>query len=112
GEQFKILDPATPPVRPTGIQRLRVNGGGIAFGLVLGLAIAALLEFRDKTFRSTEDVLGVLKLPVLALVPELIGALERRRARRRTMVLSAASACAVITAAYGAWALQLWKYVK
>jgi polysaccharide chain length determinant protein (PEP-CTERM system associated) len=112
GEQFKILDPARPPVRPTGIQRLRVNGGGLAVGLLVGLALAALLEFRDQTFKTTDEVLGVIRLPVLALVPALVSQLDTRRERRRVMLMSGVSVSAVIAAAYGAWAMQLWKFIK
>ena len=112
GEQFKILDPATPPVRPTGIQRLRVNAGGMAVGLMLGLCLAALLEFRDTTFNNNDDVVGVLRLPVLAVVPELVNAGQRRREWQRTIAMSAAGVCVVAAAAYGGWLMALWKFVK
>ena len=52
GEQFRVLDPARPPVRPTGVNRMQLNAMGAAAGLMLGVALAALLEFRDRTFHS------------------------------------------------------------
>ncbi len=64
GEQFRVLDPARPPVRPTGVNRMQVNAMGAAAGLMLGVALAALLEFRDRTFHSAQDVQDVLQLPI------------------------------------------------
>jgi polysaccharide chain length determinant protein (PEP-CTERM system associated) len=111
GEQFRVLDPARMPVRPTGIRRIQVNAAGAAIGLVLGLAVAALLEFRDQTFRTTGDVADVLKLPVVALVPYVMTGDDRRLQRRHRLLAVAGVAVAVLAGAYGAWALQLWKHV-
>jgi polysaccharide chain length determinant protein (PEP-CTERM system associated) len=112
GEQFKILDPARPPVRPTGLRRLQVNGAGAALGLAFGFGLAALLEFRDRTFKKSEDVREVIKLPVLAELPHLTSELERNRARRTMTLAAAAAVLAVSVAGYGMYALQLWKFVK
>jgi hypothetical protein len=111
GEQFKVLDPARPPVRPTGVRRLQVNGAGVAIGLVLGLALAALLEYRDRTFKEADDIRDVIKLPVLSEIPYLATDLQRQHARRMTMLTSAAAIVATIAGGYGVYALQLWKFV-
>ena len=111
GEQFRILDPARTPVKPTGVNRLEVNALGAAIGLAIGLALAALLEFRDRTFRGTSDVIDVLKLPVIALVPHVVSTEERRRQRIRALLTSAAAALVTVAGAYGFWTLQLWKFV-
>jgi len=55
--------------------------GGILGGLVLGLTLVAFLEYRDSSFKSEEEVLRVLSLPVLALVP-VIGTPEPARGSR------------------------------
>ena len=36
---------------------------------MVGLALAAFLEYRDASFRSQDDVTTVLSLPVLAQIP-------------------------------------------
>ena len=36
GEQFRVLDPARPPLRPIGVKRIQINAAGAAAGLVLG----------------------------------------------------------------------------
>ena len=69
GERFRIVDPAGVPVHPLESMRIRYNAGGLAVGLLLGLGLAALLEVRDRSFRSDADVIEVLALPVLATVP-------------------------------------------
>src|SRR4029077_7311281 len=37
GEQFKVLDPARAPERPFSPNRLQIDVGGVAVGLMLGL---------------------------------------------------------------------------
>jgi polysaccharide chain length determinant protein (PEP-CTERM system associated) len=77
GEQFRVLDPANLPERPTFPNRYLFAGGGFGGGLVLGLMIAGLLEFRDKAIQSEADVQFFLELPTLALVPALVPGASR-----------------------------------
>jgi capsular polysaccharide biosynthesis protein len=112
GEQFRVLDPARPPVRPVGVRRLQVNAMASFAGLALGLALAALVEFRDTTFRSAGDVLDVLQLPLLASVPYVMIEPDRRRLRRLRRLNSTAIALTAAAGGYGIWALSLWKYVR
>jgi polysaccharide chain length determinant protein (PEP-CTERM system associated) len=112
GEQFRVLDPARPPVRPIGVARLQVNILGTVAGLAFGVLLAALLEFRDRTFRVGADVVNVLKIPVVAFVPTVNGDSERAAHRRRRLALSAAVVLVASGAGYGAWVLQLWRYIR
>jgi uncharacterized protein involved in exopolysaccharide biosynthesis len=109
GERFRIVDPAQVPVHPLAAIRAQVNAGGIVAGLIIGLGIAALLEFKDSSFRSDSDVLEVLSLPVLAIVPRVETAAERRGRERRRLALSAAGVGCVMLAGYVTWTLKLWK---
>jgi polysaccharide chain length determinant protein (PEP-CTERM system associated) len=68
GEQFRVMDAANLPESPTFPNHATFAGGGLAFGLVLGLLITALLEYRDKSLRNENDVLAFTKLPTLAVV--------------------------------------------
>jgi polysaccharide chain length determinant protein (PEP-CTERM system associated) len=106
GEQFRILDPANVPERPFSPDRMRIVLIGFGAGLALGLALIGLLEYRDSTFRSDEDVVRTLSLPVLAVVPMMQSGAERRM-RRRRIVLGAAAALVVLgsAAAVGWWKL-------
>jgi uncharacterized protein involved in exopolysaccharide biosynthesis len=111
GEQFRILDPPRTPNRPVGVARLETNGIGTGIGLAIGLILAGLMELRDRTFRKAGDITEVLQLPVIALVPRVISPEERRRARVRGVLVSAAAMVVGLVGAYGFWTMQLWKFV-
>jgi polysaccharide chain length determinant protein (PEP-CTERM system associated) len=111
GEQFRVLDPARRPIRPTGVARILVNGIAAGVGLVMGLLIAAFLEIRDTSVKQSADVQDVLGLPVLAVVPYLPNDDDRRRQKHRWVLASAVAGVAVIVSGYGFWALQLWKHI-
>jgi polysaccharide chain length determinant protein (PEP-CTERM system associated) len=96
GEQFRILDPARVPARPFSPNRLRLNGVGTSIGLAFGLAIVLLLEWRDTSLKTDDDVRIALGLPVLALVPMMRTAADVRRARRWRWAVAGASGVALI----------------
>ncbi len=82
GAQFKVLDPASLPERPTQpLARVQVIAGSAAAGLAVGLLIVAFLEYRDSSFKTEQDVIRVLSLPVLALVPVMAPMPTPRRRR-------------------------------
>src|SRR5580765_1030008 len=78
GAQFKVLDPARVPERPFSPNRLQIDLGGTTAGLVIGLLLVALLEYRDSTFTCEEDVVRALDLRVLALIPQMVSDQEIR----------------------------------
>jgi polysaccharide chain length determinant protein (PEP-CTERM system associated) len=102
GEQFKILDPAGLPEKPYSPDRRLINVVGAALGLVFGIGFVSLLEYRDNSFRTQEDVVNVLALPVLAQIPVMKSGADRRAARRRIIGLSTA-ALVVVAGAVAAW---------
>jgi polysaccharide chain length determinant protein (PEP-CTERM system associated) len=108
GEQFKIIDGARLPERPISPDRLRINMFGILGGLGLGLALVAFLEYRDTSFKSDDDVMTTLALPVLAVIPVMTNAGERRQARRRKLLLAASASvtCMLLAAAV----MVVWNY--
>jgi polysaccharide chain length determinant protein (PEP-CTERM system associated) len=71
GEQFRVLDPANLPTRPSFPNRPLFALGGFGGGLGLGLALAFLLEMKDTSFKTERDVEFALQLPVLAMVPSI-----------------------------------------
>jgi polysaccharide chain length determinant protein (PEP-CTERM system associated) len=109
GEQFKVIDQARLPERPFSPDRRRLNLMGIAGGLAFGLAIVGLIEFKDSSFRSEDDVITFLSLPVLATIPAIVTKADRRKARKkrfRAMVLGFAAA-GLAVGALVAWKLNL-----
>ena len=99
GEQFRLIDAARLPERPISPNRPRMNTLGALAGLVLGVGLVALLEYRDKSFRSDDDIALSLSLPVLAVIPVMNTRRERDRVKhRRRLALSAslvAMTCAI-----------------
>jgi len=109
GEQFRVLDPASLPQRPFNFNaRLAWTASGAIAGFMLGLLIAAFLELQDSSFKSEDDVMRALSLPVLALVPVIASDREKRARRWRTLALNVAGTM-VVLASVGvliAWRLQ------
>lgn len=69
GEQFRLLNPANFPGAPSFPNRLLFAGGGLGGGIAIGFGLAFLLEFRDKSIRTENDVLAVMELPTLVCLP-------------------------------------------
>ena len=109
GEQFKVLDPASLPEKSVNqIQRVAVMLSGAAAGLVLGLLVIGLREYRDSSFRGEDEVHNALSLPVLALIPVLSSERERlaEKRRRRIMDLAGTTALLAAGAVLIVWTLQ------
>ena len=104
-EQFRLIDAAPLPQRPISPNRLRIELMGLGGGLALGLAILALLEYRDTTFATDADLVLSLAVPVLAVVPAMQTQGERRR-MRRIRRLAWATAVLVVLSAGG---IAIWK---
>src|SRR5262249_4555113 len=54
GEQFKLLDPARVAEKPFSPNRPQLTLIGMAAGLAVGVLLVALLEYRDKSFKTDE----------------------------------------------------------
>lgn len=114
-QQFKTLDPARLPERPYGPPRTLINLVGVGAGLALGLGLTVLLELRDQSFRSAAEIVPVLSLPVLASVPSIVTASERRRARRMavaviTLLVTSIGTAGVLAYKYGWVDLASYKF--
>jgi len=96
GEQFKLLDPARLAEKPYSPNRLAISLLGMAGGLAGGLLLIALLEYRDASFNTDDEINSVLSLPVLATVPFMQSRDEHRRARRRRIALNVGCAASFV----------------
>lgn len=103
GEQFRVLDPARRPERPYSPNRPLIQALGTLLGAALGIAIIGFLELRDRTLRKESDVLETLNLPVLATVPRMRNAEERRKQFRQVLGLSGAAVAGIVAAVAIAW---------
>ena len=68
GEQFRVMDEPNLPEEPATPKRPAYVGGGLAFGLALGLGIVGLLEYMDTALRSERDIWAFTRLPTLGVV--------------------------------------------
>lgn len=103
GEQFRVLDPARRPERPYSPNRPLVQAIGTLVGFLIGIGLIALAEIRDRTLHTETDVLQALNLPVLATVPRMRNADERKRHLRQVLGLSSAAAAGIAVAVAIAW---------
>ena len=92
GEQFRFLDPARLPERPISPNRPLIDLMGALAGLGLGVGLVALLEYRDSSFRTDDEVVSVLALPVVAVIPLMLNKGERKKNRRRALLIASATA--------------------
>jgi polysaccharide chain length determinant protein (PEP-CTERM system associated) len=85
-QQFRTLDAARLPELPSGPNRPLLNLIAAVMGIGLGLGLTIVLELRDQSFRTGAEIAGVLAVPVLAMVPAMVGRYELRRRNRRMAV--------------------------
>jgi polysaccharide chain length determinant protein (PEP-CTERM system associated) len=71
GEQFRVLDPANLPDRPSFPDKRVFTAGGFGGGLALGIVLALFLELKDTSLKNDREVEHYLQLPVLAMVPAI-----------------------------------------
>ncbi len=79
GEQFRVLDPANLPDKPSFPNRPMFALGGFGGGLGLGLGLAFLMELKDSSFKTERDVEVALQLPVLAMIPAVAQPLDSKK---------------------------------
>jgi polysaccharide chain length determinant protein (PEP-CTERM system associated) len=91
GEQFRVMDAPNLPDAPTFPNHLVFAGGGLSSGLALGLLLAALLEYRDKSVRYEGDIFAFTKLPTLAVVSYINDLDASRSSGRRRKLFSKAA---------------------
>ena len=88
GEKFTILDPAQIPQKPTSPNRRMINLGGIAGGLVLGLALAVAPEILGTSIILPSQIGMAAGMTLLGVIPIITTPYDRRR-RKRIIVAGA-----------------------
>ncbi len=81
GEQFRIIDPPSMPVKPVSPNRLIWSLGGLALGLALGAGLVVIMEAVNDTIRNEHELLASQRLPILAEIPHMQTAVEISRKR-------------------------------
>jgi polysaccharide biosynthesis transport protein len=84
--RFRILDPAVTPSFPAAPNRMMLLGLALAAALALAAGAMALAEHLDTSFHGVDDVASFVRVPVLASIPRIVTARDRRRLRARFCV--------------------------
>jgi succinoglycan biosynthesis transport protein ExoP len=110
GQQFRLVDQASLPTLPASPNRVKLSLGGIAAGLGLGLALAFLMEMRDSSFHTEEELTERLGgLPLVIALPMLLTPSEQlSRARKRRLEWTVGSGLAL--AVFAAEMCELYLY--
>lgn len=89
GQRITVVEQPAIPSQPTKPNRVVIAGGGVAFGILAGLAMVVLLEMLNSTARRPEDIIKRLGVTPLTTIPyiQTRGQTIRRRAKRILLVL-------------------------
>ena len=90
GEQFKLIDPPSMPLKPYFPDRTKMALGGIAVGLVLGIIVGGAVELIDLHIFTDTQVKDIVGTAVMIIgVPTLLTATEIHRNKRAAWVQAA-----------------------
>jgi polysaccharide chain length determinant protein (PEP-CTERM system associated) len=79
GRKFRLVDPPSFPVLASSPNRLKLNLGGLAGGIAFGLALALLIEMKDRSFHTEAELSAELAPPIIVSVPLILTPEEERR---------------------------------
>lgn len=108
GEQFRTIDAARVPEKPVSPNRPVIDLLGAMIGLALGVGIVGFLEYRDNSFRTDEEIVRVLSLPVVAVIPLMLSGEERRARKRRSLMVGTATLVVTV----GAISAAVWFFLR
>jgi polysaccharide chain length determinant protein (PEP-CTERM system associated) len=69
GQEFRVLDPAFMPERPSFPNRPLFAVAGVLVGLLLGVGLAVAIDVLDPTMKDAATVADTFSFPVLAVIP-------------------------------------------
>ncbi|MFN3789614.1 XrtA system polysaccharide chain length determinant [Massilia sp.] len=97
---FRVIDPPTAPLLPSGPPRLRLFSLVFVGALVAGLASAFLMSQLRPTFLSQSNLREVTGLPILGSIS--MNWTEQQTVRRKRRLVALGAAVALLLAIYGA----------
>ena len=96
GEQFRIVDPASLPTKPSSPDRRKMGLMGAVLGIALGAVGAMVLEMKETVFHTDKEVSRLFSLPFVMGIPLLRSPMEEKR-RARTRILEWAGGSLLVT---------------
>ena len=91
--------------KPFSPDRVRFALMAAAVGLFLALGVTAVVEYRDMTLRTEDEIVRTLVLPVIAAIPIMTAIADLRRQRRNKLVLTAVTVTTIVAVSAAAWQL-------
>jgi succinoglycan biosynthesis transport protein ExoP len=111
GQQFRMVDQPSLPTVPSSPNRIKFSLGGLAGGIGLGLALAFLADFRDRSLRSEKNLGERFALPLVVGVPLLLTPGEQQeRTWKRTLEWAAGSGLALAVFAAELYEFYLYRH--
>lgn len=98
GERFQILDHALPAGAPAAPDRPRLRVAGLVLAAVLAIGIVFLMEKLDGSYHSLSELQNDSEIPVIASIPEIVTAHDRRQHWRRLLLGFAATVLVLVAA--------------
>jgi len=108
GERFKVLDPASLPLKPSFPDRLKMCLMGLGLGVALGLAAVTAMEAMDDRIYDEMELKQLLPVPVISEIPVVSHDAEARAERKRVR-LGFVVASAAFTIILAGSALTYWR---
>ena len=94
-EQFRILDPAIPPLYAAAPNRFYLALMGFVAAVALGIAAIVVFEKFDTSFHTADELQAFTNLPMLARIRLIPTASRARRARLQFALIAAAALIAL-----------------
>jgi polysaccharide biosynthesis transport protein len=102
-EQFRILDPAIPPLFAAAPNRLWLMLMGFVAAVALGVGAIFAAEKLDTTFHTADDLQAFTNLPMLARIRLIPTAARARRTRVQYALIAAAAVIAIAVMIAGSY---------
>ena len=81
--------------RNTNVLRIAAKSCGY-WGVLVGLGLVAFQEYRDTSFKTEDDIVRLLRLPVLGRIPLMVTSGGGDKKHRRRLTASAAGLAVVL----------------
>ena len=108
GQQFRIVDPPSLPIKPTSPKRTQFGLGGLIAGLLVAIGLTAFIEVRKASFYTEDELRRRFTLPIVFGIPPLLTPSEVRR-RRRQRMLEWAGGSVLLLIAFAAEFYVFWR---
>jgi uncharacterized protein involved in exopolysaccharide biosynthesis len=101
GERFRMIDPPSLPLKPDFPNRLKFCGVGLGLGLVLGIIVAAGVEFMDDRLHSVSEIKALVSMKVLSEIPAILTPSDEQKSRKLLGLRWAITACVCVVILVG-----------